>query len=255
MLERTAFSSVYDFVEGVPSQLNRMLWAGKIDISPSSSIEYLRHQESYVLLEGHSISSRGPIGSILLFSRRPLESLRGATILVTRQSETSIALLRIIMKRFYGIECTLKPSDMNLSEGLKSHPAALLIGDDALIESHRAQEGLHLHDLAGIWHEHTGLPFVFALWIARRDRCEEMPHLFDRFTKDLDAAKHEALQNLEEIAEKAPLCGTLSREEIIDYWKGISYDLTEEHRKGLELFRQYARELDLMEQEHLRERP
>lgn len=245
MLEKVADCSAYEFTEGVPSVVNGLLREGKIDISPSSSIEYLRHETAYTLLEGHSISSFGPIRSIFLFSTTPIEALNGLTVLASSQSETSVALLDITLRKFYGFNCPLKSSREPLSEAMKSYSAYLLIGDDAMREARR-QQGLHVYDLADIWYTHTGLPFVFALWIARNDCCMNAPLLLKRFIKDLDEAKDRALKDLEAIARESPLLQVLSAEELVSYWKGISYDLNDEHKKGLQLFRKYAEELKLI---------
>ena len=132
MLQRECNCSGYEFIEGVPSTLNRLLRSGGIDISPSSSIEYLRCESQYTLLEGHSISSKGPIGSILLFSKKPIEELGGKTVLVSSQSEASVALLGIILRKFYKIECPLRPTDGLVDSVIDKADAYLLIGDDAL---------------------------------------------------------------------------------------------------------------------------
>ncbi len=244
-LEKFADCSAYEFVEGVPSAVNRLLREGKIDISPSSSIEYLRNEDDYVLLDNHSITSAGPVGSILLFGRRPIEALDGLTLLASSQSETSVALLEIVLKKFYGMDCPLKPSDAPLSQGIESYPGYLLIGDNALREALRWPE-LHIYDLGDIWYRNTGLPFVFALWIARRDSSLREPGLFARFKGDLDIAKAKALNDLRTIARESSLLNVLSENEIVSYWQGISYDLSDEHKRGLELFRKYAKELGLL---------
>lgn len=273
MLEHESDCSAYSFIEGVPSELNRLLREGKIDISPSSSIEYLRHKDMYTILDGHSISSFGPIGSILLFSTRPLETLGGSTVLVSSQSETSVVLLDIILKKSYGAVCRLKASDAPLPQALASGHAYLLIGDNAMIENkklaargcqmpvaetsiNRLQQinekyyrqrplisGLYVYDLGDIWFKMTGLPFVFALWVARKDCCAAHPTLIERFKIDLANSKAFALNNLELLAQRMPFQAILSIEEIIAYWRNISYDLNEEHKKGLELFKRYAEEL------------
>jgi len=103
MLEKECDCSSYEFVEGVPSVLNKMLRDGEIDVSPSSSIEYLRNPSLYRIIDGHSISSKGHVKSILLFSKIPIVELNGGTIYVSSQSETSVALLDIILKKFYTI--------------------------------------------------------------------------------------------------------------------------------------------------------
>lgn len=245
MLERSADCSAYEFVEGVPSVVNRLLREGDIDISPSSSIEYLRNEERYTVLDGHSISSAGPVGSILLFSRRPIETLNGLIVLASSQSETSVALLEIVLNKFYDLDCPLKSTSEPLEKAIETHTAYLLIGDDALREALKWPK-LYIYDLGDIWHKNTGLPFVFALWIARNDWSMEEPALFERFRKDLDVAKVGALKNLRTIAGESPLLSMLSEDEIVSYWKGISYDLDEEHKKGLKLFRKYAEELKLL---------
>jgi len=104
MIEKESDLSGYEFIEGAPSELNKKIREGLIDISPSSSIEYLRHPDKYTLIENHSISSKGPVGSILLFSKQPIETLDGLSILTSSQSETSVALIQIVMKKFYELQ-------------------------------------------------------------------------------------------------------------------------------------------------------
>lgn len=265
ILEKEFDCSAYELVAGVPSRVNAMLREGMIDVSPSSSIEYLRNPAQYRLIEGHSISSKGPVGSIFLFSARPIEDLGGATVSVTSQSETSIALLDVILRKFYGAECALQVAENPETAGGE---AFLLIGDDALkyrqassverqaskdknnnsLDARRTTLGaLRAYDLGDIWYRHTGLPFVFALWIAGsdfggRDDCRR--ELLDAFIRDLDRAKVIALQRLPEIARRAPMRAFMSEAEIIDYWGKLDYELTAEHKKGLELFDRYLKEIN-----------
>ena len=72
-----------EVVAGVPSELNRMLAEGTIDACPSSSYEYGLHAEDYLLLPGHSISSIGPVHSVLLFTPGALDVLSGREIAIT----------------------------------------------------------------------------------------------------------------------------------------------------------------------------
>ncbi len=244
-LENEADCSSYEFIDGVPSDLNRRLHNGDIDISPSSSIEYLKHRDQYTLVTGHSISSFGRVGSVLLFSKRPIEALDGMTILTSSQSETSVALLAIILRKFLGITCFLKSTREPLDEVLRSHDACLIIGDDAIKEALRRPE-LLMYDLGDLWYRHTGMPMVFALWIMRNSSLEHKPNLLRQFMLDLDQSKKSALGNYAKIAKHSWLKQVISPAEIVSYWEGISYDLGEEHRKGLELFSRYAEELGLI---------
>lgn len=245
MLEKEADCSSYEFVEGVPSALNKMLRAGEIDASWSSSIEYLKNPGMYTYIENHAIDSDGPVGSVLLFSRRPIEELNGETILMTSQSDTSIALLQIICRKFYDLSCTFEQTSMPFDQAIGSRPAYLLIGDDALSQASR-QTGLHIYDLGQLWHKHTGLPFTYALWLVRKETWKNKANLILTFKQDLDRAREHALADLKGLAEVSPLRGMLSVDGLVAYWKGISYNFGEAHKKGFDLFRRYAEELGII---------
>ncbi|MBF0459377.1 MAG: menaquinone biosynthesis protein [Nitrospirae bacterium] len=234
----------YEFTDGVPSEINALLREGLIDAGPSSSIEYLRSPQLYNLIDGHSVSSFGRIMSIILFSRVEIETLDGKTVLSSYQSETSTGLLRIILRKFYNLNVEIKTSRAPLSEGLREHPAYLLIGDNALIEAASTPtNALFRYDLSSIWYEQTGLPFVFALWISRKqfesgDAAE--------LRTALDRAKAEAVSSFESIAKNSPYMNRFTAEGLVSYWRTISYDLTKMHMDGLELFGKYLSELRLL---------
>ncbi len=268
VLDHEVDCSQYTFVEGVPSRLNRMLREGEVDISPSSSIEYLGNPGRYRIISNHSISSRGPVGSILFFTPKPVEELEGALVFASSQSETSVALLKIVLRRFYGLSATVESVPNPIQSGAGG-AAFLLIGDDALrqqaignrqqaIGNRQEAKGERktptayspssmdhypfVYDLGEIWYRQTGLPFVFALWIIRNDTPEKK-ELIDKFTGDLDRAKESALKKLPEIARYAPIRSFMTEEEILAYWKKLDYELSVEHKKGLALFDQYRQEL------------
>lgn len=234
---------LYRFVEGVPTMLNSLLRNGSIDISPSSSIEYLMHPELYKLVPGHSISSEGEVKSIILFSRFPIEQLSGKNILYTYQSGTSVLLLEVVLRMFYKIQYKgQKESRLSLDHAMEQADAYLLIGDDALrgVKENRIY---YTYDLGKLWHEHTGLPFVYALWIARKELDSE---LFNSFIDDLDRARDFANNNMQEIAQAYRNRTFMNKDELIEYWKGLSYDLTERHLEGLGLFKSYLKELKIL---------
>lgn len=252
-LEKECGPSLCRFVEGVPSEINRLLREGALDISPSSSIEYLRRPDEYVLIEGHSINSTGPIESILLFSKSPLKDLDGGIVFASDQSETSTALLRIILKKFFGIDAKIVVSGTDMDLHFAESAAHMLIGDDALRARkdvrRRGPRGAgemhgdaapYIYDLGDLWYKNTGLPFVFALWMGVRERFES--GAFAGFVDMLDSAKRFAVGNFDAIARDNPYAGIMSAEELISYWKNISYDLDEGHKKGLNLFKEYLTE-------------
>jgi chorismate dehydratase len=239
----------YRFIEGVPSTLNRMLREGKLDISPSSSIEYLKDKTRYRILPWFSISAAGPVGSILLFSRLPLQELRGKTIAVSSDSETSVALLKVICSEFFSLACKYRTMKLNRIGNPASCHATLLIGDEAMKEAKRlsavnrkkaSEQSFFVYDLGELWFKHTGLPFVFALWIVREKIILNKGDLIKKFSLDLLNAKKYTPENHSFIAQQAAQRKWLSPEELVAYWNSISYDFTEKHLEGLRMFEKYT---------------
>lgn len=246
-LDNECSHSEYTFIKGVPSKLNKMLRNGELDISPSSSIEYLRNKKNYLILPWFSISSSGPIKSILLFSKLPLNELGGKTIAVTSDSETSAALLKVILKEFFSIKCKFKPTSLrSVRNILSSYSAVLHIGDTAMIEAKKQsavisrQSAPFIYDLGELWNRQTGLPFVYALWVIRKKSLLEKGGLIKKLSSDLADAKKYATKNLPLIAKAAPQKKWIGEKELVKYWKIISYDFTEKQMEGLKLFEKYA---------------
>lgn len=236
------------FVTGHPSSLNAKLRSGEIDICPSSSIEYARNPDLYLILPDLSISSNGFVRSVLLFTREPIEFLNGASIALTGESETSVALLKILLSRKYSFNNSYyqaQSSGQNLSSG---HDALLLIGDRALKEALHGREG-HVYDLGELWYEFTGLPFVFALWLLREDALRESPEAVHLLHERLVWSKQKALQSFEQIAATLKQYDWTNSSFLINYWSIISYDLTKSHIEGLKLFYRYAVECSLIDRE------
>lgn len=244
-LKKNFDCSDYRFVREVPSALNSMLSRGDVDISPSSSIEYGKSFEKYCLMPQISISSVGPVKSVFLFSRIPIENLRKESIGLTTESDTSVNLLKIILKKKYGHENEFQRTPLPLAEALQSHGGLLLIGDAALKAS-LSEHPFHVYDLGREWYEFTGLPFVFALWIVRRDAAALKHDVMKILRDNLLAAKKLAYDSYESIASHSREREWMSASALVDYWQTISYDLTAEHLKGLETFYKYATEMGLI---------
>jgi len=236
----------FQFIGGVPSRLNALLAAGEIDLCPSSSIEYALRPDRYLILPELSISSSGPVGSVLLFSRLPVEELHGQTILLSSESDTSVNLLRILMKNRYNCTCRFSVSNLPLESAVQDAPAMLLIGDAALRAS-IAGPGLLVYDLGELWHDWTGLPFVFALWLCSRKAAAGRPDEVAGLARNLVSAKERAGTELESIAQCSPEVQWMGRERLVAYWRdNISYDLDTRHLEGLTLFYRYCVELGLL---------
>lgn len=262
MLERSLNPAGYELFPSYPSELNRMMREGRMDISPSSSIEYLRGETSYDLIEGHSISAKGSVGSVMLFSRVPIENLGGHDIYATHQSETSVALLRIILEEFMQISCNIRVTASPFEEALGHHSAYLSIGDEALravrdskwidmplpSPSYRlatiSHQVFYVYDLGELWFRYTGKPFVFALWIARKGLGHEKTTLLASFKGHLDQARSEAPEQFRLIAQGPDL--VLPPLDMVAYWETLDYGLGAENLEGLALFRKYLLKLKLI---------
>lgn|ERR1039457_1516733 len=245
-LQKQALDEDYRFIGGVPSYLNNMLAAGEIDVCPSSSIEYALHPERYLILPDLSISSIGAVASVLLFSRIPIEELDGQKILLSSESATSVNLLRILMKIRFGCSCSYTVSEQSLDSALHEGAAMLLIGDSALRALFQETD-LLVYDLGELWHEWTGLPFVFALWFCGRQVANDRYSEVTRLARLLITSKERACADLESIAQSSSEAEWMGSDRLVEYWRNnISYDLDSMHLDGLKLFYRYCVDLGLL---------
>lgn len=229
-------------VKGVPSQLNWALRNDLIDISPSSSVEYLLNKKLYDYIDGICISSKEYVGSVLFFSDHDLNRIDGKKILLTDQSATSHFLLRIILEKFMGLNPVYDISSTPYTE-----ESFVLIGDEAL-KYRKLNNGKKVYDLANIWYQQTELPFVFALWIVRKEITKPDGELYQSYIKFRDKllyAKENYKRYLKEMVKNYYLKDFMTEEEILHYWQeNMDYELTEKHKKSLKLFEEYIKSLD-----------
>ena len=224
-----------------------MLAAGTIDVCPSSSIAFAHHPDRYLIIPGLSISSCGPVQSVLLFSAVPIEELNGSDILLTSESATSVNLLKIILKKRYGCENIFRTTSLALNDAMSEAPATLLIGDTALKAS-QSLHGLFVYDLGDLWYSWTGTPFVFALWFASKHAFASFASELCVLAGQLQRSKVYAMENLESIVEASPDVSWMGRDGLLSYWRtNLSYDLSKDHCNGLKLFYRLSAELGLIE--------
>jgi chorismate dehydratase len=147
----------------VPSKCAALLHEGSIDAGMIPSIEYLR-APGYRIVPHVGIVSEGPVASVALFSKRPVEQVRSVAADIS--SRTSSGLLRVLCYESFGIDPEFEPMPPDIASMLAHCDAALLIGDPALFLDHEAA-GLLKIDLGVRWTSLTGLPFVWAFWAGR----------------------------------------------------------------------------------------
>jgi chorismate dehydratase len=228
----------FDVVYDVPSTCAEALRTGRADIGIIPSITYQTIPD-LVVLPGVAIAARNPVRSILLVSKVPLEQVR--TVALDTSSRTSVALLRIIFEKWYGGPRPSFAMEPAMGPMLARADAGLLIGDAALTVK---PEGLHTYDLAELWQQHTGKPFVFAFWAVRAAAAR--PGLAEVFRRSRDHGLEPA--SLDVLArEWGPKLG-LAHDDVVSYLTfNINYELDDANLSGLRLFYQYASEIGAIE--------
>ncbi len=213
-------------VVGVPTELNRALLEGEIDVAPISSIEYARNADRLRLLPKLCVSSEGAVDSIQLVSRLPLDAVQ--TIAVTPESATSVALTKVLLPEAEHVPLEA-PAD-----------ATLLIGDAALKSAF--EDPTPHHDLGRMWLERTGLPMVFAVWAAREPVVDGLPELEKALVASVRLARAEPENLAFESSERYGYpAGFLAR-----YFEKLRYKFGPRERAGLYTFLELAHDAGLL---------
>jgi chorismate dehydratase len=225
-----------ELVTGTPSELNGLLAAGELDVSVVSAVEYARNAGAYHLLPDLAISCDGPVRSVALFSRSPAEALDGATVLISESSRTSVYLLELLCHDVWQVQPNFVDARAEAEDidGLAAlpHQGVLVIGDAALLLAAREVYPFR-YDLGEAWKEWTDLPFVFAVWAARRQADQQKV----RATHGaLLASRAWGLAHLRELAEQASLATEIGPDECERYLSGLDYALSYRHLEGLTSF-------------------
>jgi len=211
-------------------------------VSVVSAVEYARDSQRYLLLPDLAISCDGPVRSVMLFSRRPATELSACKVLVSRSSMTSVALLELLFENVWHARQRFLPTDAEISDvarfSSEDHDARLVIGDAALLlETQSRTSGSadypFAYDLGEVWKEWTGLPFVFAVWVARRDvpvAAALAAHASLISSRDL------GIGHVTELAQQASSATGVPMAECEQYLDGLDYGLSYPHLAGLTEF-------------------
>lgn len=233
-LERLAPSA--EVVLDLPSRLADNLGRGRLDVALIPSIEFFA-DPTYSLVSNACIACRGPVLSVKLFSRGPIQSIR--SLALDEGSRTSVALARILLAERFDIQPQLERLPLDAGVNDAEADAVLLIGDRAMHSPGGRFEVVW--DLGDEWCRFTGLPFVFAMWVARAAAD------LDGIDRALCEARDAGLAHLDEIAacEAAPL--GLTRPQCVAYLRdNLYFYLGPREQQGLELFYKKASQLGLV---------
>jgi chorismate dehydratase len=232
-----------ELVSGTASELNDLLATGALQVSAVSAVEYARNAAAYHLLPDLAITSDGPVHSVALFAKRPLEELTECTVLLSASSRTSVLLLELLCRHRWGIApqfATVRAEAPDLTSlAALPHEAVLVIGDAALHLSGQAAYPIRV-DLGEEWKRWTGLPFVFAVWASRRDA----PGAGVRAVHQrLLESRAWGLAHLDELAAAAADNTGVSESVCRAYLGDLDYALSYRHRAGLtDFFRRLAQD-------------
>lgn len=189
----------FQLMTDVPSQVNRRLAEGAVDVAGISSFSYAQHADDYSILPDLSVSSKGEVRSLYLFSKVPIEQLDEKRVALTASSATTVHLLKIILRSFYELQVQYETMKPDLANMLLTHDAALLIGDDA-IRAARTNTTLYQYDLGTLWYEHTGLPMSYAVFAVRNEvlstHSDELDTIYQAFVQSKISSYHNDYKDL-----------------------------------------------------------
>ena len=221
-LEQSPVWSEMILTRDFPAAIARQLKDNKLDIGllPVAAIAQL--QESFIIAD-YCIGSEGLVASVAIFSDVPLEEV--TTIWLDYQSKTSVALAQILMHEYWHLKPQWKPGDAVFINHIGGTEAAVVIGDRALelIPKHK-----YMYDLGAAWTAHTGLPFVFAAWVANK----ELPATF---LTEFNAALKWGIAHMDQLIAQLP---PVEYDITTYYHTNIRYELTDASKAGMDLFLQ-----------------
>jgi len=220
-------------LDNAPSRSAELLTRDSVDAALVPVIAY-QMIEDVRLIPDVCVGARERVRSVCLVTKgKDLCDVK--TVSLDISSKTSVVLTKIIFREFLGFEPEWRDATPNIEAMLDASDAALIIGDPALEMSvpPTLAGGLtrRSFDLAELWHEHTGLGFVFAMWMTRRDSIEI----------DFASARDEGLEHIDEIIANYETDIHLGSGELREYLsQNISYSVDEPMRRGMELYFELA---------------
>jgi chorismate dehydratase len=219
---------VFDLSLEIPSLCAKNMIEGKADIGliPVGALSVLR--EPYQFLD-YCIAADGEVSTVLLVSKVPLNEI--TKVHLDTDSRTSVLLVRVLASRFWKIDPAWQNYTANNEQELPE--SMVVIGDKAF--GYRSRYP-YCYDLASEWKKFTGLPFVFAVWIAKKD----IENTFlEEFALSLEYGITHVKETIEEHQDQIP-----DGIDIYDYLtRCIHFRLEERYKKGMERFREYIQEI------------
>lgn len=212
-----------ELIEAYPSRIAEMLVEGTIDVGlvPVAIIPRLKE---WHIISDYCIGASQAVASVCLFSEVPIEQID--TVLLDYQSRTSVNLCKVLLRHHWKIQPRLEEAgNEDYRSRIKGTTAGVVIGDRALQQ--RAISP-YIYDLAAEWQLMTGLPFVFAAWIANK-------RLPGHFIAPFNKANALGLDHIDAVVAENPFAAYDLK---TYYTENIDYILNDPKRDGMQRFLQ-----------------
>ena len=222
-IEHSDIINEVDLSLDIPSDCANKLIDNKVDIGliPVATIPLVSNAN---IITNYCIGSIGAVNSVFIFSNVPVNEIK--TVKLDAHSRTSNNLAKVLLKFHFKV-------DVEFTTKLEAETDAfVLIGDRTF---GKKGDFKFAYDMGEEWMKFTGLPFVYAAWVANKTIPEE-------FVKDFDKALALGLANRESVLKELPV---LPNFDLKDYlFDKLNFDLTDDKRKALNLFLDYIKQLD-----------
>lgn len=227
-LEHGQLSDQVELVLDYPANLVRLLNSNQIDIGliPVGALPSLG---DYHIISDYCIGTEGEVASVAVFSEVPMEEID--TVLLDYQSRTSVMLCKILFEKHWKKKVQfIDAKDESYIDNIRGNVAGLVIGDRAL----KIRDAFkYIFDLGLGWKEMTGLPFVFAVWVRKKEISGEFIPLFNE-------ANGMGLSKINLIIDHN---NESSYPMDMYFRKNISYRLTEDMRQSMSLYISYLKNI------------
>ena len=222
------------FYECVPGAVASAATSGAIDAGPVPLVDCDRLQDRFEPVAGFCIASMQRTGSSLLYSTKPITALAGAHIGVTDEAATALRLLQVLLRLKYDVQ----PVDYGPLQ--TAHDAFLLIGNQALRQRRGTSGFPYTYDLGAEWHAWTGLPFVFARWMVRKEADPRDKVLLEEV---LYVGLEDGVEALYQVAAPREDLLMLPRD-IVAYIQGFRYYIGKSEQQAIDQFQRYLYQLE-----------
>ncbi|WP_274561318.1 menaquinone biosynthetic enzyme MqnA/MqnD family protein [Streptomyces spiramyceticus] len=239
-LARTGALLDFELSKDTPERLSEQLVRGDLDIAPVTLVEFLRNADDLVAFPDLAVGCDGPVMSCVIVSQVPLDRLDKARVALGSTSRTSVRLAQLLLAEQYGVQPDYYTCPPDLGVMMQEADAAVLIGDAALRAAlHDAPRlGLQVHDLGQMWKDWTGLPFVFAVWAARKDYLAREPVVVQKVHEAFLASRDLSLLEVAKVAKQAARWEVFDAELLERYFTTLDFRFGADQLAGV---REFAR--------------